>query len=84
MKQKSLVFILMASALSLSSYAPAWGQGATPGGISAAEWARYQDEAVTLLQQYIQIDTSNPPGNEIQTADFFHHLFDAEKIPNKV
>ena len=84
MKQKSLVLILMASVLSLSPCVPALGQGPNSGGIPATDWARYQDEAITLLQQYIQINTSNPPGHEILAADFFHRLFDAAKIPNKV
>lgn len=47
-------------------------------------WKRYQDEAVGLLQAYIRINTSNPPGNEFAAASFFHHLFDKEDIPNKV
>ena len=29
------------------------------------------DEAVRLLSQYLQIDTTNPPGNEILAANFF-------------
>lgn len=44
----------------------------------------YQDQAVSLLQQYIRIDTSNPPGNEMAAAQFFHRLFDAAHIPNTV
>lgn len=40
-----------------------------------------QDEAVTRLQQYIRIDTSNPPGNEEKTMQFFADIFKAEGIP---
>ena len=47
-------------------------------------WEKYQDEAVRLLQEYIRIDTSNPPGNELKAAEFFKRLFDGAGIPNTV
>jgi acetylornithine deacetylase/succinyl-diaminopimelate desuccinylase-like protein len=47
-------------------------------------WKDYQDEAVSLLQDYIRIDTANPPGNELAAADFFHRLFAAAGIPNRI
>jgi acetylornithine deacetylase/succinyl-diaminopimelate desuccinylase-like protein len=37
-----------------------------------------------LLQEYLRIDTSNPPGNEIAAAEFFHRLFDEAGIPNSI
>ena len=37
-----------------------------------------QDEAVQWLQEYIRINTINPPGNEIAAAEFFARIFDAE------
>lgn len=40
-----------------------------------------QDEAVTRLEQYIRINTSNPPGNEDQTMKFFADVFKAQGIP---
>ncbi len=33
-------------------------------------WHDLESEAVTLLQRYLQIDTSNPPGNEMAAAEF--------------
>ncbi len=39
-----------------------------------------EDEAVSLLQQYIQIDTINPPGNESRAVDFLAAIFEAEGI----
>jgi acetylornithine deacetylase/succinyl-diaminopimelate desuccinylase-like protein len=40
-----------------------------------------QDDAVTRLEQYIRLDTSNPPGNEDRTMTFFADIFTAEGIP---
>jgi acetylornithine deacetylase/succinyl-diaminopimelate desuccinylase-like protein len=39
-----------------------------------------EDEAVAWLQQLIQIDTINPPGNETRAVEFFADIFDAEGI----
>lgn len=42
--------------------------------------AALQDEAVAWLQDYIRINTINPPGNETAGAEFFADIFDAEGI----
>ena len=39
-----------------------------------------EDEAVRWLQNYIQIDTINPPGNEYRAVDFIAEIFEAEGI----
>ena len=39
-----------------------------------------QDEAVQWVQDYIQINTVNPPGNETRGAEFFAQIFEAEGI----
>jgi acetylornithine deacetylase/succinyl-diaminopimelate desuccinylase-like protein len=40
-------------------------------------------EAVELLSQYLQIDTTNPPGNEMRGVEFFAHIFEKESIVYK-
>ena len=50
-------------------------------GISAGAASQtLEDEAVSWLQQYIQIDTINPPGNETRAVDFLAEIFEAEGI----
>ena len=44
-------------------------------------WDQLLEEAIHYLQEYIRIDTVNPPGNEIEGARFFKKIFDAESIP---
>ncbi|MCL5671142.1 MAG: M20/M25/M40 family metallo-hydrolase [Acidobacteria bacterium] len=51
---------------------------------SRLDWTKYQNATVRLMQDYLRINTSNPPGNELAAADFFHHLFDANGIPNTI
>ena len=40
-------------------------------------------EAVELLSQYLQIDTTNPPGNEDKGVEFFAQIFQKEEIAYK-
>jgi acetylornithine deacetylase/succinyl-diaminopimelate desuccinylase-like protein len=84
MSRKAVLGVILALAIWLTCLQGAAAQHAAAGGIRPGNWRRYQDEGVKLLQQYIQINTSNPPGNEIQTAEFFHHLFDSANISNQI
>lgn len=38
------------------------------------------DEAVRRLQEYIRVDTTNPPGNESRGVEFFARIFEEEGI----
>ncbi|MGH9462639.1 MAG: M20/M25/M40 family metallo-hydrolase, partial [Vicinamibacteria bacterium] len=40
-----------------------------------------EDETVHRLQQYLRIDTTNPPGNETRAVEFFAKLLEEEGIP---
>lgn len=44
------------------------------------DWPALQTEAVDILRQYLRIDTSNPPGNELETARFLKAILDREGI----
>lgn len=48
------------------------------------DWTSYQDMAVDLMQQYLRVNTSNPPGNEIEAAKFLKSIFDKYQIPNEI
>ena len=39
------------------------------------------DESVELLQEYLRVDTTNPPGNESRAVEFFARLLEMEGIP---
>lgn len=41
-------------------------------------------DPLPVLQQYLRIDTSNPPGNEAAAARFLKSILDAEAIPAEV
>ena len=48
------------------------------------DWNSYQDMAVDLMQQYLRVNTSNPPGNEIAAAGFLKSILDHEGIESKI
>jgi acetylornithine deacetylase/succinyl-diaminopimelate desuccinylase-like protein len=50
----------------------------------AAEAGPDAQEALALLRDYLRIDTTNPPGNEIKTAEFFKQIFDREGIESRI
>jgi len=48
------------------------------------DWKALEDEAVAILSRYVQIDTSNPPGNELKAAAFLKAILDKEGIDARI
>ena len=51
---------------------------------STIDWAAVEKEAVELLSAYLQINTTNPPGNETAGALFLKSLLEREGIAAEV
>ncbi len=73
--------LILLSSLSLSQSAPPVLPSSK---IAPEQLNRYADQAVEWMQQYLRIDTTNPPGNEVRAAAFFKKILDAEGIENQV
>lgn len=52
--------------------------------ISEEHLKEYADLSVTWLQEYLRIDTTNPPGNEMRAVAFYKKILDEEGIENRV
>ena len=52
--------------------------------ISVEHLRQYSDLAVTWMQEYLRIDTTNPPGNEMRAVAFLKKILDQEGIENRV
>jgi acetylornithine deacetylase/succinyl-diaminopimelate desuccinylase-like protein len=52
--------------------------------IPADRLQQYSDLAVTWMQEYLRVDTTNPPGNEMRAVAFFKMILDQEGIENRV
>jgi len=50
----------------------------------ALDYRKLTDEGATLLSKYIQIDTTNPPGNELPAAKLLREKFLEDGIPATV
>ncbi len=76
-----LTFTLLSTAWSVhAATAPTTASAQIP----ADHLQRYSDLAVQWMQQYLRIDTTNPPGHEMQAVAFYKRILDAEGIENKV
>jgi acetylornithine deacetylase/succinyl-diaminopimelate desuccinylase-like protein len=51
--------------------------------VNQIDWDDVTAEAVEILQRYIRVDTSNPPGNEELAADFLAAILAAEGIESR-
>lgn len=47
----------------------------------AIDWNAITDEAVSLLSDYLRVDTVNPPGNETLACNWLGAILEAEQIP---
>ena len=79
---KRLTTICLATLILSASLVPPVSYAQT--GADRINWPAYQDMAVDLMRQYLRINTSNPPGNEIEAATFFKAIFDKEGIQNEI
>lgn len=52
--------------------------------ISADHLQQYSDLGLTWMQEYLRIDTTNPPGHEMRAVSFYKKILDAEGIENRV
>src|SRR5665213_3180217 len=61
------VLALLASALSVGAQTP--------------DWSKINDEALRHFQALVQIDSSDPPGNETRVAEYVRKVLEAEGVP---
>lgn len=59
-------------------------QGLASSRIPAEHLQKYSDLAVQWMQEYLRVDTTNPPGNEMRAVAFYKRILDQEGIENRV
>jgi acetylornithine deacetylase/succinyl-diaminopimelate desuccinylase-like protein len=52
--------------------------------ISDEHLKEYADLSVSWMQEYLRIDTTNPPGHEMRAVEFYKKILDQEGIENRV
>ena len=80
--------VILSSALTCTpmyaAQAPAKASALPSSKIPATNLKQYSDLAVQWMQEYLRIDTTNPPGNEARSAAFFKKILDKEGIENQL
>jgi acetylornithine deacetylase/succinyl-diaminopimelate desuccinylase-like protein len=81
-----LTWLVVIAGVALLFPALNWGEdsGLPSAKIPADRLQQYSDLAVRWMQEYLRIDTTNPPGNEMRAVDFYQKILDAEGIENRV
>lgn len=51
---------------------------------STVDWSSVEEEAAQLLSAYVQVDTTNPPGNETLGAEFLGQVLDRAGISYEI
>jgi acetylornithine deacetylase/succinyl-diaminopimelate desuccinylase-like protein len=51
--------------------------------IPAAHLQQYSDLALTWMEEYLRINTTNPPGHEMRAVSFYKKILDQEGIENR-
>src|SRR3954449_11076019 len=57
---------------------------ATSAGAQTPDWTKVNQEAMRHYQAVLQIDSTDPPGNESRVVDYVKKVLDAEGIPSIV
>jgi len=65
-----------------------WATEPAAGGLASARISsehleQYSDLSVKWMQEYLRVDTTNPPGNEMRAVSFYKKILDAEGIENR-
>jgi acetylornithine deacetylase/succinyl-diaminopimelate desuccinylase-like protein len=55
----------------------------TVNGQNPPDWQAIGTEAVRVIQDYVRINTSNPPGDVVKAADFLTRILEREGVPVK-
>ena len=69
------ILALLPGALALAA-TTALAQNAAPEPKTPIDWTALRDETVRNMQEYLRINTTNPPGNELLTARWLKNLLE--------
>jgi acetylornithine deacetylase/succinyl-diaminopimelate desuccinylase-like protein len=84
-KNSVIVSAVMVTVVAFILVSPGAGEelGMPSSRISNEHLREYSHLAENWMQQYLRIDTTNPPGNEMRGVEFFKKILDEEGIENR-
>jgi acetylornithine deacetylase/succinyl-diaminopimelate desuccinylase-like protein len=75
------IFVLLAGIILLVTFRPAALNSQTPAPGATPDLLQLTAEAQTWLTDLIRINTTNPPGNELEAAKYIQNILQKENIP---
>jgi acetylornithine deacetylase/succinyl-diaminopimelate desuccinylase-like protein len=82
-REQGITGFVAVIAVFLCSFARGEEAGMPSSRVSAEHMQQYSDLAVKWMQEYLRVDTTNPPGNEMKAVTFFKKILDEEGIENR-
>src|SRR5215211_200982 len=77
-------FVLLSFALPFSLPLALAAQGRAPVPKQSIDWPALEREGVTLLRDYLRVNTTNPPGNELEAARFLRDFLGKQGIEAQI
>jgi acetylornithine deacetylase/succinyl-diaminopimelate desuccinylase-like protein len=77
------VFFAIAGQASAEGIQPEAAPAMASSRISADHLQQYSDLSLAWMQEYLRIDTTNPPGHEMRAVAFYKKILDQEGIENR-
>jgi acetylornithine deacetylase/succinyl-diaminopimelate desuccinylase-like protein len=84
MRSLSRSILLLALATVAVTAQPVRGQAAAPHAARPIDWPALTREGTALLQEYLRVNTTNPPGNELASARFIQAFLAKEGIEAQI
>jgi acetylornithine deacetylase/succinyl-diaminopimelate desuccinylase-like protein len=76
-------FTILSAAAAMAALAPISSVRAQQT-VVPVDWQKLRDETLQVLGDYLRINTTNPPGNELQTALFLKRILEREGIEAQI
>src|SRR6202049_1474227 len=83
-RRSPYVFSLLAGIILMLALPPAALKSQTPAPGGTPDLLQLTAEAQTWLTDLIRINTTNPPGNELEAAKYIQNVLQKENIPAEV
>ena len=75
---------LMLAAVLIAAASPVHAQHSAPQPVTPIDWAALDSETVHILSDYLQVNTTNPPGNEMRGVRFLQRILQQNGIEAQI
>jgi acetylornithine deacetylase/succinyl-diaminopimelate desuccinylase-like protein len=84
MRRTAVSLVLLLATMTASAHAHAQALGTVAARAQVPDWNALSDETLHNLSDYIRVNTTDPPGNELDAARFLKAILDREGIEAQI